>query len=115
MINRLVCCSWLEKVLKPEVISGRSLNKTEKHINLKMPSFEINYQADLKQNMKRLGLDLSGDFSGISKESLEIGSILTKTFLKYGAPFLPDGFLILPHFISPELMRRAARGRQPPR
>ena len=80
-----------------------------------MPSFEINYQADLKQNMKRLGLDLSGDFSGISKESIEIGSILTKTFLKYGAPFLHYDFLILLHFISPELMRRAARGRQPPR
>ena len=83
---RFVCSSWQRKVLRPEVISGKSLDKTERKINLKMPSFEIKYQADLTQVMEKLGLDLSGDFSGISRESIQVGGILTKTFLKYGAP-----------------------------
>ena len=77
-------------MLRPEVISGKSLNTTERKINLKLPSFEIKYQADLTQVIEKLGLDLSGDFSGISRKSIQVGGILTKTFLKYGAPVLLD-------------------------
>ena len=107
-----LCCSWERYVLRPEVISGKFLNMTEKKIKLKLPSFEVKYQADLTEVMDKLGLDLSGDFSGISRKNIQVGRILTKTFLKYGQRHIQQMPILTQSVAPPALLchKESAQG-----
>ena len=47
-----------------------------------MPKFEVKYEKNLTPILKDLGLDLAGDFSGLTNTSVEVSDVLTKTFLR---------------------------------
>ena len=47
-----------------------------------MPKFEVKYEKNLTPILNDLGLDLAGDFSGLTDSSVEVSDVLTKTFLR---------------------------------
>ena len=47
-----------------------------------MPKFEVKYEKNLTPILDDLGLDLAGDFSGLTDSSVEVSDVLTKTFLR---------------------------------
>jgi len=74
--------SWKTKVFQPDVISGKSLEMRESSTRLHLPKFELKYEKDLTPILHELGLDLAGDFSGLSDSSVAVSDVLTKTFLR---------------------------------
>ena len=77
-----LCSSWKTKVFQPDVISGKSLEMRESSTRLHLPKFELKYEKDLTPILHELGLDLAGDFSGLSDSSVAVSDVLTKTFLR---------------------------------
>jgi len=74
--------SWQREVLRPDVISGASLQLEEEPVKLSLPKFEIKYEKNLSPTLRKLKLDLDGDFSGLSESNLAVSEVLTKTFLR---------------------------------
>ena len=53
----------------------------ESSTRLSLPKFEVKYEKNLTPILSDLGLDLAGDFSGLTDSSVEVSDVLTKTFL----------------------------------
>ena len=82
-LNKLkLSSSWKTEVFKPDVISGASLDLRELSTRLSLPKFELKYSKDLTPLLNELGLDLAGDFSGLTDSSVAVSDVLTKTFLR---------------------------------
>ena len=47
-----------------------------------MPKFEVKYEKNLTPILDDLGLDLAGDFSGLTDSRVDVSDVLTKTFLR---------------------------------
>ena len=54
----------------------------ESSTRLSLPKFEVKYEKNLTPILSDLGLDLAGDFSGLTDSSVEVSDVLTKTFLR---------------------------------
>ena len=54
----------------------------ESSTRLSLPKFEVKYEKNLTPILSDLGLDLGGDFSGLTDSSVEVRDVLTKTFLR---------------------------------
>ena len=54
----------------------------ESSTRLSLPKFEVKYEKNLTPTLSDLGLDLAGDFSGLTDSSVEVSDVLTKTFLR---------------------------------
>ena len=74
--------SWQREVLRPDVISGAALELEQEPVKLSLPKFEIKYEKNLSPTLRKLKLDLDGDFSGLSESNLAVSEVLTKTFLR---------------------------------
>jgi len=74
--------SWQAQVLRSEVLSGKSLELKETSMRIALPKFEIKYEKNLTPTLNDLGLDLYGDFSGMSSSNLMVSDVVTKTFLR---------------------------------
>ena len=49
---------------------------------MSLPKFEVKYEKDLTPILNNLGLDLAGDFSGLTDSGVAVSDVLTKTFLR---------------------------------
>ena len=81
-IKLIISFSWKSKVFQPDVISGKSLEMREILTIMSLPKFEVKYEKNLTPMLNDLGLDLAGDFSGLTDSSVEVSEVLTKTFLR---------------------------------
>merc|ERR1712152_36678 len=70
------------EVLQTWVLSGEGLVFDQEAIRLEMPRFEISHQVDLVQALSGLGLNLGGDFSGLTYSPLQVSDVLHRVFLR---------------------------------
>ena len=70
------------EVLQAKVLSGEGLVFDQEAIRLEMPRFEISHQVDLVQALSGLGLNLGGDFSGLTYSPLQVSDVLHRVFLR---------------------------------
>jgi len=74
--------SFENEIMKENIINGKGLDFDQESLQLKMPRFEIHHQEELVPTLTALGLDLGGDFSGLSDSPTQVSDVLHETYLK---------------------------------
>merc|ERR1719317_1874565 len=65
-----------------DILSGEGVQFDQESIRLEMPKFEVSHQVDLVDALSELGLNLGGDFSGLSESSTQVSDVLHRVFLR---------------------------------
>jgi len=71
-----------QEVLQADILSGEGVKFDQESIRLEMPKFEVSHQVDLVDALSELGLNLGGDFSGLSESSTQVSDVLHRVFLR---------------------------------
>jgi len=71
-----------ESIMKEDILNGEGVNFEKDKIRFEMPKFEIMHSEALVPPLHELGLNLAGDFSGISSSPTQVSDVLHKVFLR---------------------------------
>jgi len=71
-----------QEVLQADVLSGEGVEFDQEAIRLEMPKFEFSHQLDLVNALSELGLNLGGDFSGLTDSPTQVSDVLHRVFLR---------------------------------
>jgi len=71
-----------QEVLQADVLSGEGVEFDQEAIRLEMPKFEVSHQVDLVDALSELGLNLGGDFSGLTDSPTQVSDVLHRVFLR---------------------------------
>jgi len=71
-----------EGILKEDILNGEGISFEQESIRLEMPKFEISHQVDLVPTLTELGLDLGGDFTGMTSSPTQVSDVLHQAFLR---------------------------------
>jgi len=71
-----------QEVLQADILSGEGVEFDQEAIRLEMPKFEVSHQVDLVDALSQLGLNLGGDFSGLTDTPTQVSDVLHRVFLR---------------------------------
>jgi len=71
-----------QEVLQADILSGEGVEFDQEAIRLEMPKFEVSHQVDLVDALSELGLNLGGDFSGLTDTPTQVSDVLHRVFLR---------------------------------
>jgi len=71
-----------QEVLQADILSGEGVEFDQEAIRLEMPKFEVSHQVDLVDALSQLGLNLGGDFSGLTDSPTQVSDVLHRVFLR---------------------------------
>lgn len=71
-----------EGILKEDILNGEGISFDKESIRLEMPKFEISHQVDLVPALTQLGLNLGGDFTGMTSSPTQVSDVLHQAFLR---------------------------------
>jgi len=71
-----------ESIMKEDILSGEGVTFEQESIRLEMPKFEISHQEALVPALTELGLNLGGDFTGMTDSPTQVSDVLHQAFLR---------------------------------
>eukprot|EP00090_Calanus_glacialis_P011076 TRINITY_DN19560_c0_g1_i1.p1 TRINITY_DN19560_c0_g1~~TRINITY_DN19560_c0_g1_i1.p1 ORF type:complete len:437 (-),score=122.76 TRINITY_DN19560_c0_g1_i1:74-1384(-) len=71
-----------EGILKEDILNGEGVSFDQESFRLEMPKFEISHQVDLVPALTKLGLNLGGDFTGMTSSPTQVSDVLHQAFLR---------------------------------
>eukprot|EP00092_Neocalanus_flemingeri_P031637 GFUD01034355.1.p1 GENE.GFUD01034355.1~~GFUD01034355.1.p1 ORF type:complete len:441 (+),score=115.51 GFUD01034355.1:207-1529(+) len=71
-----------ESIMKEDILNGEGVGLEKESIRLEMPKFEISHQEALVPALTKLGLNLGGDFTGMTSSPTQVSDVLHQAFLR---------------------------------
>jgi len=71
-----------ESIMKEDILNGEGVMFEKDKIRFEMPKFEITHSEAMVPALSELGLNLGGDFSGMTSSPTQVSDVLHQVFLR---------------------------------